>query len=94
VSNPFFDSWEKALMVWFADIIHKEKCTVIESLQGKVKLIKRSHKSGAPLVTISFHNLKDCLEYADKNRFQINVVYSGKRKERDRSKAISENESP
>ena len=81
-------------MVWFADIIHKEKCTVIESLQGEVKLIKRSYKSGASLVTISFDSLKDCLEYADKNRFQINVMYSARRKDGDRGKTISENESP
>jgi len=71
---------EATLMIWFADIIHKEKCTVIESLQGEVKLIKRSYKFGASLVTIPFHNLKDCLEYADKNRFQINIMYSGRRK--------------
>jgi len=81
-------------MIRFADIIHKEKCTVIESLQGEVKLIKRSYKSGASLVTIPFHNLKDCLEYAHKNRFQINIMYSARRKERDRSKVTSKNESP
>jgi len=81
-------------MIWFADIIHKEKCTVIESLQGEVKLIKRSYRSGASLVTIPFHNLKDCLEYAEKKRFQINILYSGRRNEKDRNKVISENEFP
>jgi len=81
-------------MVWFSDITYKQKCTVIESLQGGAKLIKRSNKDGPSLVTLSFQNLKDCLKYADKNRIQINIVYSAKRKESDRSQAISENESP
>jgi len=67
-------------MIWFADIFHQEKCTVIESLHGKVKLIKRSHQFGPRLVTLSFPTLKDCLEYADKNRFQINIMYSVRKK--------------
>jgi hypothetical protein len=76
---PFL-SVEAALMIWFAETFHQEKCTVIESLHGQVKLIKRSHKSGPSLVTLSFLSLKDCLEYADKNRFQINIMYSGKKR--------------
>ncbi len=67
-------------MVSFADIPRKQKCTVIESFQGGVKLIKRSHKSGPSLVTLSFPSLKDCLEYAVKNRFHINIMYSGRKK--------------
>ena len=64
-------------MILVADTFHKEKCTVIQSLYGKVKLIKRSHESRPSLETLSFPNLKDCLEYADKNQFQINIMYSG-----------------
>lgn len=67
-------------MIWFANTFHQEKCTVIESLHGGVKLIRRSHKSGPSLVTLSFPSMKDCLEYADKNRFQINIMYSGRKK--------------
>lgn len=69
-------------MIWFADTLPQEKCTIIESLHGGVKLIKRSHPFGPRLVTLSFPRMKDCLDYADKNRFQINMMYSGrKRKE-------------
>lgn len=67
-------------MIWLMEPFHKEKCTVIESLHGDVKLIKRSHKSGPSLITLRFSNLKDCLEYADKNQFQINIMYSGRKK--------------
>ncbi len=78
--NPFSDRWQAAPMIWFANTFHQEKCTVIESLHGRVKLIRRSHKSGPSLVTLSFPSMKDCLEYADKNRFQINIMYSGRKK--------------
>ena len=64
-------------MILVADTLHKKKCTVIQSLHGGVKLIKRSNESRPSLVTLSFSNLKDCLEYAEKNQFQINVMYSG-----------------
>ena len=59
----------------------KGKCTVIESMQGKVKLIQRIDESYSRLVTINFPSLKNCLEYAAKNQFQINIIYSGARKE-------------
>ena len=78
--NPFSDRWQAAPMIWFANTFHQEKCTVIESLHGGVKLIRRSHKSGPSLVTLSFPSMKDCLAYADKNRFQINIMYSGRKK--------------
>ncbi len=58
----------------------KEKCTVVESIYGDVKLIKRSHEFGSSLVTLSFSNLTDCLEYVDRNRFHISVMYSGRRR--------------
>jgi hypothetical protein len=76
---PFY-RWWAALMIWFADTFRQEKCTVIESLRGEVKLIKRSYQSGPRLVTLSFPSLRDCLEYADKNRFQINIMYSVRKK--------------
>ncbi len=57
-----------------------ETCTVIESFYGEVKLIKRSPQPQPGLVTLSFPNLKDCLDYVDKNRFQVNVLYTGNRK--------------
>ena len=79
-------------MIWFTDTFHKEKCTVIQSLHGEVKLIKRSYKSRPSLVTFCFSNLKDCLEYADKNQFQINIMHSGRKKGRERKKVISESE--
>ena len=65
-------------MILVADTLHKKKCTVIQSLHGGVKLIKRSHESRPSLVTLSFPNLKDCLEYVDKNQFEINIMYSGR----------------
>ena len=73
-------------MIWFADTFHKEKCTVIQSLHGEVKLIKRSYRSRPSLVTLCFSNLKDCLEYADKNQFQINIMYSGRKKKESEAK--------
>ena len=63
-------------MILVADTFHKEKCTVIQSFHGKVKLIKRSSESRHSLITLSFSNLKDCLEYVDKNQFQINIMHS------------------
>ncbi len=79
-SESLFVGRERMLMIWFTDTFHKQQCTVIESLHGEAKLIKRSHQSGLPLVSLRFPNLKDCLEYADKNRFQINIMYSGRKK--------------
>jgi hypothetical protein len=58
----------------------REKCTVIESIYGEVKLIKRSYQSEPSLVTLSFPNLEDCLDYVERNQFQISVMYSGRSK--------------
>ncbi len=55
----------------------REKCTVIESMQGKAKLIMRDDESVSNLVTLNFHNLKDCLEFVAKNQFQVSTLYSG-----------------
>jgi hypothetical protein len=67
-------------MIGSTTIPLKENCTVIESIYGDVKLIKRSRESAPALVTLSFSNLQDCLAYADKNQFRINIVYSGRKK--------------
>ena len=56
---------------------YKEKCTLIETIHGEVKLIRRGN---ANLVTLNFSNLRDCLDYVDKNQFQINITHSGRRK--------------
>jgi len=61
----------------------KEKCTVVESICGEAKLIKRSCESRPALVTLCFPSLTDCLEYVDRNRFHVNVMYSGRRKTED-----------
>ncbi len=58
----------------------REKCTVIESFHGEVKLIKRVDLSRSRLVKMSFPNLDDCLDYVNKNNFEISVVHSGKAK--------------
>ena len=55
-----------------------QKCTLIETIQGEVKLIKRAP---ANLTTLEFSNLRDCLDYVSENRFQINIVHSGRKKE-------------
>ncbi len=67
-------------------IEQRETCTVIESLYGEVKLIKRSFQPQPGLVTLSFSNLKDCLDYVDRNQFHVNVMYSGKKKKETESK--------
>ena len=58
----------------------KEKCTLIETVHGEVKLIKRSYNSRNNLETFQFSNLKDCWEYVDQNKFQVNIIHSGKRR--------------
>jgi hypothetical protein len=57
---------------------HAPKCTLIETVHGEVKLIKRAT---AGLTTLNFPNLKNCLDFADKNQFQINIVHSGRKRE-------------
>jgi len=58
----------------------KGRCTVIESMQGEVKLIQRIDQSYPGLVTLHFPDLKNCLEYVAKNKFKIATIYSGRRK--------------
>jgi len=58
----------------------KGRCTVIESMQGEVKLIQRIDQSYPGLVTLHFPDLKNCLEYVAKNEFKIATIYSGRRK--------------
>jgi len=58
----------------------KQKCTVIESFHGEVKLIKRANPFQPRLVTLNFSTLKDCLDYVSENNFEISVVHSGKAK--------------
>jgi len=64
----------------------EDKCTIIESLYGEVKLIKRSCMPPPALLTLRFSSLTDCLEYVDRNRFHINVLYSGRKKTEDGKK--------
>jgi len=71
-------------MIGLRNLLHQEKCTVIESIYGDVKLIKRSRESHPALVIVFFPNLRDCLEYADRNQFQINVMYSGRKKSKNK----------
>lgn len=69
-------------MIWFTEPVHIDTCTVVESFHGDVKLIKRSHESRLPLATLRFPSLKACLEYAEQNQCQINIVYSGRKRVR------------
>ena len=59
---------------------HKQKCTLIETIYGEVKLIIRSDDSSTDLETLKFSNLKDCKEYVDKNKFQITVTHLGRKR--------------
>jgi hypothetical protein len=56
-------------------------CTLIETIHGEVKLITRANEF---LEALRFSNLDDCLEYVDRNKLQINVIHSGKRREAER----------
>lgn len=67
-------------MIGQTNNLPKEKCTVVESICGEVKLIKRSCESRPALTTLCFSSLTDCLEYVDRNRFHISVMHSGRRK--------------
>ena len=58
---------------------HKQKCTLIETIHGEVKLIKRSDDS-PNLEILKFSNLKECMEYVDKNKFQITVTHLGRKR--------------
>jgi len=62
------------------------RCTVIESMHGMVKLIRRTPDGYPTLVTCDFPSLEDCLKYAESNRFEINIIHSGKRRNLEESK--------
>ena len=53
-------------------------CTLIETIQGEVKLLTRSNDF---LEVLRFPNLRDCFEYVDRSGLQINIIHSGKRRE-------------
>ena len=63
------------------DLNRRGNCTLIETIHGEVKLIMRANEF---LEALRFSNLNDCLEYVDRNKLQINVIHSGKRKETER----------
>jgi len=66
---------------------HKQKCTLIETILGQVELIKRSDDS-PNLEILKFSNLKDCMEYVEKNKFQITVRHLGRKRISGRGEAI------
>jgi len=68
------------------DLDKNNRCTVIESPLGMVKLIRRTHNAHPTLVTSIFSSLEDCLKYAETNRFEINIIHSGKRKKHEESR--------
>jgi len=74
------------MMSRLADLDKSNRCTVIETLHGTVKLIRRAHDVYPTLITSNFSNLDDCLNYVEKNRFEINIIHSGKKKTREESK--------
>jgi hypothetical protein len=63
------------------DSNRRGNCTLIETIHGGVKLITRANEF---LEALRFSNLDDCLEYVDRNKLQINVIHSGKRRETER----------
>ena len=67
---------------------HGQKCTLIESIHGEVKLIKRSDDSPTDLESLKLSNLKDCMEYVEKNKFQITVRHLGRKRISGRGEAI------
>ena len=58
------------------------RCTLIETTHGTVKLIRRDHDVYPTLITCNFSSLDDCLKYVEKNRFEINIIHSGKKRTR------------
>jgi len=50
---------------------------------GQVELIKRSDDS-PNLEILKFSNLKDCMEYVEKNKFQIIVAHLGRKRMNER----------
>jgi len=71
---------ERKIMARRLGLDKSNGCTVIETLHGDVKLIRRAYDVYPTLITSNFSNLADCLQYVEKNRFEINIIYSGKRK--------------
>ena len=68
------------------DTEKNNRCTVIESPLGMVKLIRRVHNVNPTLITSNFSSLEDCLKYAEKNRFEISIIHSGKRRNHEESR--------
>ena len=68
------------------DLDKNNKCTVIASTHGMVKLIRRAPDVCPTLITCNFSSLEDCLKYAERNRFEINIMHSGKRRNREESR--------
>ncbi len=68
------------------DLGKNDRCTVIETMQGMAKLIRRAPEVYPALRTCNFPSLEECLRYAEKNRFEINIIHSGKRRNREESR--------
>ena len=68
------------------DLDKNNGCTLIETTHGAVKLIRRANDVYPTLITRNFSSLADCLKYVHKNQFQINIIHSGKRKNREESR--------
>ncbi len=61
---------------------HKQKCTLIQTMNGDVKLIKRSDDSPNDLETLRFPGLKECIEYVDKNQYEIAITHLGRKQKK------------
>ena len=59
------------------DFNGRGNCTLIETIHGEVKLITRANEF---LEALRFSSLNDCLEYVDRNKLQISIIHSGKRR--------------
>lgn len=68
------------------DLDKINRCTVIETTHGTVKLIRRANDVYPTLITSNFSSLDDCLKYVEKNRLEINIIHSGKRTTREESR--------
>ena len=58
---------------------HKQKCTLMETIHGEVELIIRSDDS-PNLEVLKFSNLRDCMQYVEKNKLQITVTHLGRKR--------------
>ena len=70
---------QKASLVASLPVLSPEEgnCTLIETIYGEVKLITRANEF---LEALRFSSLNDCLEYVGRNKLQINIIHSGKRR--------------